>query len=290
MENSTHLLAGKPLRDHLFAQIAAHIKPLAQPPKLTVVRIEGDPASKIYVNMKQKTAQKLGFDCVVTALPTQCDQAMLEQQISAYAADASVTGILLQLPLPAHLNARAALNKIPPLKDVDGLTPTNAGHLMAGEPQLTPATPLGVMRLIKHGGINVAGMNAVVIGSSNLVGAPLARLLTLAGATVTVCNSKTRDLTAHTQQADLIITAAGRPNLLTANMVKNGTVLVDVGINRLPDGSLTGDMDFTALAPKAKLITPVPGGVGPMTIASLMTNLVDAAYLQAGKPAPVWSV
>jgi methylenetetrahydrofolate dehydrogenase (NADP+)/methenyltetrahydrofolate cyclohydrolase len=296
MENTTHLLSGIPLRNHLFAQIQKHVEMLNIKPRLAVVRIEGDAASKIYVNMKKRTAIKLGMVCDVTVLPPETDQDTLNNLLQQLSTDASVHGILLQLPLPAHLDTHDALEHIAPEKDVDGLTPINTGRLVVGAPHLQPATPLGVMRLLEHANIKTAGLNTVVIGSSNLVGGPLARMLTLSGATVTVCNSKTKDISTYTKQADLIVTAVGKPGLLGADMVKDGCVLVDVGINKIADLNtkkgyrLVGDMDFTTLQEKAKLITPVPGGVGPMTVATLMTNLVDAALTQTNQTPINWQL
>jgi methylenetetrahydrofolate dehydrogenase (NADP+)/methenyltetrahydrofolate cyclohydrolase len=209
----------------------------------------------------------------------------LLERIRAINDDPRIHGVLVQLPLPRGLSAERVVEAVAPTKDVDGFHPSNMGLLVAGKPRFVPCTPLGVMKILQHEGIGVEGQHAVVVGRSNIVGKPMALLLIQEGATVTICNSRTPDLGAMTRQADILVVAAGRPGLVTGSMIKPGVSVIDVGINRLPDGKLAGDVDFRAMIGTASRITPVPGGVGPMTIAMLLENTVAAAEAAAGRKA-----
>jgi len=229
------------------------------------------------VKRKRARAERLGFHQVSLHLSADISQGELEARIDALNADDAVDAILVQLPLPAHLDATAILDRIQPEKDVDGFHPWSAGLLSQGRPHLVPCTPRGVMVMLADAGVALSGANAVVIGRSNIVGRPMAMLLEQANATVTVCHSRTRNVAEIVGRADVVVAAVGRPGFVQGSWLKDGTVVVDVGINRLDDGSLCGDVDFTTAEPRASHITPVPGGVGPMTIAMLMENTVRAA-------------
>ncbi len=246
-------------------------------PGLAVVRVGEHPASKVYVDRKIKACSDIGLLSENIELPEDASEPELLERIGLLNAEARIHGILVQLPLPREISGERVLQAIAPEKDVDGFHPFNMGLLASGHPRFIPCTPLGVMRLLEHEGIDPGGRHAVVVGRSNIVGKPMALLLLQKGATVTICNSKTPDLGAMTRQADILIAAAGRPKLVTGNMIKPGAVVIDVGINRLPDGKLAGDVDFQGVLGTASLITPVPGGVGPMTIAMLLENTVLAA-------------
>lgn len=251
-----------------------------------MVRLGDDPASVSYVRGKDRQARAAGLDSTVHALPEATSQAELLALIAGLNADPAVNGILVQLPLPAHVSEQAVLHAIDPRKDVDGFHPVNVGELWAGRPALRPCTPAGILFLLDHAGLPVAGQRAVVVGRSHIVGRPLAGLLLNRDATVTVAHSRTPDLAAVTREADLLCVAVGQPHLITPDMVKAGATVIDVGINRVPgqDGGkahLTGDV-APAVAEVAGAITPVPGGVGPMTIAQLLANTVTAAEMQAG--------
>jgi methylenetetrahydrofolate dehydrogenase (NADP+)/methenyltetrahydrofolate cyclohydrolase len=215
-------------------------------------------------------------------MPADTSQAQLVAFLRSLNANPRVHGILVQLPLPRHIDARAVVAAIAPEKDVDGFHYFNVGALVVGEPAFYPCTPWGVMKMLEHEGVKIEGMHAVVVGRSTIVGKPMALMLINAGATVTVCHSKTRDLAAMTRQADLLVAAVGKPRMIAASMVKPGAIVIDVGINRLPDGKLAGDVDFAAVSGIASMITPVPGGVGPMTIAMLLANTVKSAEQAAG--------
>ncbi len=248
-----------------------------RPPGLAVLLVGDSAASQVYVRNKIRACKAAGFHSVSEHLPESTTEAELLDKLAALNADPTIDGILVQLPLPAHINTRRVIEAIAPDKDVDGFHVANAGALMTGAPQLVPCTPLGVMTLLEHTGVPLRGAEAVIIGASNLVGKPQLHLLLQAGATVTLCNSKTRDLGAQARRADILVVAVGRPNIVTADMIKPGAVVIDVGINRLPDGKLTGDVDFEGARQVAGWITPVPGGVGPMTIAMLLQNTITAA-------------
>lgn len=248
-----------------------------RPPGLTVVLVGEDPASQVYVRNKVKACHEAGLRSELLREAADLSESALLALIEKLNADPTVDGILVQLPLPAQINAERVIEAIAPEKDVDGFHIANAGALMIGRPLFRPCTPFGVMRMLESEGIPLRGSEAVIVGASNIVGKPMAMLLLQAGATVTVCHSKTRDLAAHTQRADIVVMAVGRPHLLTADMIKPGAVVIDVGINRLADGRLVGDADTEALLDKASAISPVPGGVGPMTIAMLLENTLLAA-------------
>ena len=245
-------------------------------PHLAVVLVGEDPASQVYVRNKENGCIKAGIRSTVIRLEEDCTQQELEETVKRLNADASVDGILVQLPLPKHLNEASVLRLIDPDKDVDGFHAMNSGRLMNGQPGFVPCTPLGVMKLLEAYGIDPAGKHAVVIGRSNIVGKPMAMLLLRANATVTICHSRTQNLADITRQADILVAAVGRANFVTADMVKPGAAVIDVGINRV-DGKLVGDVDFDAVSGVAGYITPVPGGVGQMTIAMLLANTLDAA-------------
>ena len=251
-------------------------------PHLAVVLIGNDPASHIYVQGKLRACHEVGVAATLHAMPRDTPERDVLALIRRLNADPGVHGILVQLPLPAQVSAQHIVAAIDASKDVDGFHLYNIGALAAGAPVFAPCTPYGVMHLLDAAGIPVEGQNAVVVGASNIVGKPMAMMLMRRHATVTVCHVKTRDLRAHTAQADILVVAAGRPGLVTADMVRTGATVVDVGINRLPDGSIVGDVCFDEVRSKAGYITPVPGGVGPMTIAMLIVNTVQAA--QATKP------
>ncbi len=245
-------------------------------PHLAVVLVGEDPASQVYVRNKENGCIKAGIRSTVIRLEEDCTQQELEETVKRLNADASVDGILVQLPLPKHLNEASVLRLIDPDKDVDGFHAMNSGRLMNGQPGFVPCTPLGVMKLLEAYGIDPAGKHAVVIGRSNIVGKPMAMLLLRANATVTICHSRTQNLADITRQADILVAAVGRANFVTADMVKAGAAVIDVGINRV-DGKIVGDVDFDAVSGVAGYITPVPGGVGQMTIAMLLANTLDAA-------------
>jgi len=251
-------------------------------PGLAVVIVGDDPASQVYVRNKAVASGGIGMHSEVHALSADTTQQQLLAFIHSLNANRAVHGILVQLPLPKHIDNRAIVAAIDPQKDVDGFHYFNVGALVVGEEAFYPCTPWGVMKMLEHEGVKVEGMNAVVVGRSTIVGKPMALMLINAGATVTVCHSKTRDLGAVTRQADLLVAAVGKPRMITASMVKPGAVVIDVGINRLPDGKLAGDVDFAGVAEVASMITPVPGGVGPMTIAMLLANTVKSAERVAG--------
>jgi methylenetetrahydrofolate dehydrogenase (NADP+) / methenyltetrahydrofolate cyclohydrolase len=246
-------------------------------PGLAVIRVGDHPASSVYVRNKVKACSEVGIDSRDIQLPGTTDEAALLGQIIALNNDAGIHGILVQLPLPPGLSSERVFEAISPLKDVDGFHPTNVGLLAIGHPRFVPCTPFGVMKLLEHEGISLEGRRAVVVGRSNIVGKPMALLLLQNGATVTICNSKTPDLGAMTREAEILVVAAGKPRLVTAGMVKLGAIVIDVGINRLADGKLAGDVDLQSLLGTASCITPVPGGVGPMTITMLLENTLASA-------------
>ncbi|OUT18877.1 bifunctional methylenetetrahydrofolate dehydrogenase/methenyltetrahydrofolate cyclohydrolase FolD [Campylobacter concisus] len=256
---------------------AEELKKFGVEPTLAVILVGEDKASQTYVRAKEKACNEYGIKSVAHRLSENTTQAELLALINVLNLDDSIHGILVQLPLPKHIDTNTVLATIDPAKDVDGFHAVNVGKLVSGLDGFVPCTPLGVMEILKEYGIDVAGLNAVVIGRSNIVGKPMANLLLNASATVTVTHSKTKNLKEICKNADLIVAAIGKPFFLKADMVKDGAVVVDVGINRLDDGRLVGDVDFDEVAPKCSYITPVPGGVGPMTIAMLLNNTVLAA-------------
>ena len=247
---------------------------------LAVIIVGDDPASRVYVNNKKKACEQLGIYSEEYALPADTDQASLLALIEELNHRADINGILCQLPLPRHLDEKAVLDAIWAEKDVDAFHPINVGRIMIGDYDFLPCTPAGVMRLLDESGVEIEGKNCVVIGRSNIVGKPMAMLLLHRNATVTICHSKTQNLSEITSQAVILVAAVGRANFVTPDMVKPGAVVIDVGMNRPADGKLCGDVDFAAVSPKCSYITPVPGGVGPMTIAMLMANTVTAAKRQ----------
>ena len=252
-------------------------------PGLAVVIVGDDPASHVYVRNKVKACANVGMHSELHAMPTETSQAQLLAKIHALNGNPAVHGILVQLPVPRHIDNKAIIEAIAVDKDVDGFHHSNLGALVVGEPTFQPCTPYGVMKMLDHYHIPIEGQHAVVVGRSNIAGKPMALMLINRSATVTVCTSKTRDLGAFTRQADILIVAIGKANMVTAEMVKDGAVVIDIGINRLPDGKLAGDVHFETVKEKASYITPVPGGVGPMTITMLLSNTLAAAKIAARK-------
>jgi methylenetetrahydrofolate dehydrogenase (NADP+)/methenyltetrahydrofolate cyclohydrolase len=278
------VLDGKSLAAATRAALKHKVEALVQRgvrPGLTVIIAGDDPASKVYVRNKTLAAKEIGVRSELIALPGSVTEKELLAVVERLNDNREVHGILVQLPLPRHIDSARVLETIAPAKDVDGFHEANLGALMAGRPGVVPCTPLGCMRLIEHAGMQIAGRHAVVIGRSNIVGKPVAMLLLQKDATVTICHSKTPSIEAITKQADILVAAVGRAKLVTARMVKPGACVIDVGINRLPDGKLAGDVDYNSVKEVAGWITPVPGGVGPMTIAMLLENCINAA---AGQP------
>jgi methylenetetrahydrofolate dehydrogenase (NADP+)/methenyltetrahydrofolate cyclohydrolase len=273
----TLVIDGKAVAAALRADVAARVAALPFPPGLAVVLVGDDPASAVYVRSKDRAAAAAGIAARTIRLPAATGEAELRAVVAALNADPAVDGILVQMPLPPHIRAEAVLDAIDPAKDVDGLTPHNAGLLAAGRQGLVPCTPLGVMKLLAHAGTALRGARAIVLGRSVLVGRPMAALLTAADATVTLAHSRTRDLASECRRAEVLIAAAGRPGMVRGDWIAPGAAVIDVGINRLADGSLVGDVAYAEAAPIAGAITPVPGGVGPMTIACLLDNTVTAA-------------
>lgn len=275
-----HLLNGKELAQKLQQEMTQEVTELKEKglqPGLAVILVGEDPASQVYVRNKERAANNIGMYSVVYRLPETTSEADLIAKIEELNHDDKVHGILVQLPLPKHINEDLVLDTIDPAKDVDGFHPMNLGNLFAGKPTMIPCTPAGIMELIKLSGLDLAGKNAVIIGRSNIVGKPMAHLLLQANATVTICHSKTKDLPKVAKQADVLVVAIGRTNFVTADFVKEGAVVIDVGINRDENNKLTGDVKFDEVAPLTSYITPVPGGVGPMTITMLMRQTIDAA-------------
>jgi methylenetetrahydrofolate dehydrogenase (NADP+)/methenyltetrahydrofolate cyclohydrolase len=278
---TAQLLDGKALAASIRASVRERIRKRGLRPGLAVILAGDDPASKVYVRNKTRACEEAGVHSVQIDYPASVTQEELIRRIGKLNADPAIHGILVQLPLPAHLDSAAILDAVAPHKDADGFHPANLGALLSGRPRFVPCTPAGVVRLVEHAGVPLGGRRAVVIGRSTIVGKPLALLLLQKDMSVTICHSKSRDLARIAAEADLLVAAVGRPKLVTATMVKPGACVVDVGINRLADGSLAGDVDFAAVKEVAGWISPVPGGVGPMTIAMLLENCVHAA---AGEP------
>ncbi|MDT8903642.1 bifunctional methylenetetrahydrofolate dehydrogenase/methenyltetrahydrofolate cyclohydrolase FolD [Anaeroselena agilis] len=270
------------IREEVKAGLAGLKADFGVTPGLTVVIVGEDPASKVYVSRKHKACEELGIKSAVIRLPADIDEEALGAAVDSLNDDPAVHGILVQLPLPKHIDAEKVLDRIRPDKDVDGFHPLNVGRLAIGREALVPCTPHGVIRMLELEGIQIAGKRAVVIGRSNIVGKPMANLLLARNATVTVCHSRTPDLPAVTRQAEILVAAIGKPGFVTADMVAPGAVVIDVGINRVGD-KLVGDVDFERVKEVAAAITPVPGGVGPLTIAMLLHNTVKAARLQLTK-------
>jgi len=279
---SAALIDGKAVAGALRAALAVRVAALPFRPGLAVVLVGDNPASGVYVRSKDRAAAAAGLSVRTIRLPAETAQAALLARIAALNADPEIDGILVQLPLPVHLDQRPVIAAIDPAKDVDGLHPVNAGRLANGDPLLVPCTPLGVMKLLASASVPLRGRRALVLGRSVLVGRPAAALLLNADATVTIAHSRTADLAAECRRADILVAAVGRPGMVRADWVKPGATVIDVGINRLPDGRLTGDVAFEECRAVAGAITPVPGGVGPMTIACLLENTVTAALARRG--------
>ena len=275
------ILQGRPVADKVLAQVREGVARLQREhgvtPGLAVVLVGGDPASAVYVRGKKNTAASVGIASPDYVYPEGLGQNALLELVDRLNADASVHGVLVQLPLPKGLDEDAVVRRIAPAKDVDGLTPTNLGQLLAGQPGTVPCTPAGCLEVLDHYGAKLEGAETVVVGRSRLVGRPLAQLLLARHATVTMCHTRTRDLAFHTKRADILCVAAGRPRMITGDMVKPGAWVIDVGVNRLETGKLAGDVDFDSVEKVAHAVTPVPGGIGPMTIAMLMKNTLAAA-------------
>jgi methylenetetrahydrofolate dehydrogenase (NADP+)/methenyltetrahydrofolate cyclohydrolase len=286
MADQARIIDGKAAAAALRAEIAREVAAIraggGPVPGLHVVLVGDDPASRVYVASKEKLAAEIGMNSVAHRLPADTGEAELLARIAALNADDSVDGILVQLPLPKHIDTGRVIDAIDPAKDVDGLHPINAGRLAGGKDGLVPCTPLGCMLLLRQVLPSLAGLEAVVIGRSELVGRPVAQLLLQADCTVTIAHSRTRDLATVVGRADIVVAAVGRPGMVKASWIKPGATVIDVGINRLPDGKLTGDVAFAEAAAVAGAITPVPGGVGPMTIACLLRNTLTAFRARRG--------
>ena len=277
---SFQIINGNALAKKIRLEIASRTAALVKKgikPGLAVLLVGDDPASQVYVRNKVKACEDAGMHSVLERLPADLTEDALLKRIHELNLDPSIHGILVQLPLPKHLNSHIVIESIAPEKDVDGFHVANAGALMIGAPIFRPCTPYGCMKMLESIDCPIRGARAVIVGASNIVGKPMAMLLLQAGATVTICNSKTKNLSAHTKEADILVVATGRPKMITAEMVKPGAVVIDVGINRMDDGKLCGDVDFESVKTVASAITPVPGGVGPMTITMLLLNTLEAA-------------
>ena len=281
------LLDGKKLSQKIEANIADEVKKLKETcgctPGLAVVLVGQDPASAAYVNMKKKACDRAGFYSITHDMPESISQEAIEKTITMLNNDTNVDGILIQLPLPAHIDTTKLLELVTPEKDVDGFHPYNVGRLVTNLDGFVPCTPLGVMELLAEYSIDVKGKNCVVVGASNIVGKPMASLLLNADATVEICHIFTDDLKKHTVDADVILVGVGVINLITEDMVKDGAVIIDIGVSRTKEGKLVGDVDFENVSKKSSYITPSPGGVGPMTIAMLLKNTLKAAKNNAKK-------
>lgn len=277
------ILDGKAVSQRIKDELKIEVENLKKEGKtvgLAVIIVGDNPASRIYVNNKKKACEQLGIHSEEFALPAETTEEELKALVEKLNNDNSIDGILVQLPLPEHINEEAVINTISAKKDVDAFHPSNVGKIMIGNYDFLPCTPAGVMELIAESGISVEGKNCVVVGRSNIVGKPQAMLLLQKNGTVTICHSRTKDLASVTREADILVAAVGVPELIKGDMIKEGAVVIDVGMNRLPDKKLVGDVDFAECEKKAAAITPVPGGVGPMTIAMLMKNTVKAATLK----------
>ncbi len=279
---TARVIDGKAVAAELRARVAERVATLSFRPGLAVVLVGDDPASAVYVRSKDRAATEAGISTRTIRLPETTTESELLRVIGGLNADGNVDGILVQLPLPPAIRAQAVIEAIDPAKDVDGFHPLNTGHLADGMPTLVPCTPAGVMALLVAAGVPIQGARALVIGRSTIVGRPVAALLLAADATVTIAHSRTRDLAAECRRADIVIAAIGRAAFVSGDWIAPGAAVIDVGINRLDDGRLVGDVDYDACAERAGVITPVPGGVGPMTIACLMDNTLRAALARRG--------
>lgn len=280
------ILDGKALSSKIQEEVALEVtelrKKTGRTPGLAVILVGNDPASHAYVAMKKKACDKVGFYSVTHEMPADISQDAIEKTIEMMNLNPNIDGILIQLPLPEQIDTTKLLELVSPNKDVDGFHPFNVGRLTTGLEGFVPCTPLGVMKLLEAYKIDVKGMNACVVGASNIVGKPMASLLLNANATVDICHIYTKDLKAHTLNADILLVGVGVISLITEDMVKEGAIIIDIGINRTEDGRLVGDVDFEKVSKKASYITPVPGGVGPMTIAMLLRNTVESAKKRQG--------
>ncbi len=265
------------IREEIFEEVKSFESENGIKPGLAVIIVGENPASKVYVRNKKLACEQVGFNSEVIEMPEDTSEKELLSVIERLNEDKNTHGILVQLPLPKHINEESVLLNINPAKDVDAFHPFNVGKIMTGNFDLAPCTPAGVMELIRRSGVDIKGKECVIVGRSNIVGKPQAMLMLQADATVTICHSKTKDLAASCRRADILVAAIGKPNFFTADMVKEGAIVIDVGINRGEDGKLYGDVDFAQVEPKASYITPVPGGVGPMTITMLLKNTLNAA-------------
>jgi methylenetetrahydrofolate dehydrogenase (NADP+)/methenyltetrahydrofolate cyclohydrolase len=277
---SAILISGKEIakkKKHEIAMEVEALKKAGVTPGLAVILVGNNPASRTYVTSKEKTCRELGMHSVLIELPENISEQELLNKIEELNHDEKIHGILVQLPLPAHINETSVIEAISPEKDVDGFHPINIGRMMTGQDTFLPCTPFGVMEMLKEAGIEIAGKHVVVVGRSNIVGKPAGQLFLNENATVTYCHSKTVDIKSYTSSADILVAAVGKAKFITADFVKQGAVVVDVGINRTEDGKLCGDVDFDQVKEKAGYITPVPGGVGPMTITMLMFNTLKSA-------------
>ena len=277
------ILDGKALAQNIEKEIQKEVESLSQKgitPGLAVMLVGSDPASQSYVNMKAKACKRTGIYSITHEMPENIQQESLLQTIAMLNQNPNIDGILVQLPLPKHIDTTTVLEAIAPHKDVDGFHPFNMGRVFANLESFVPATPMGVLTLLKHYKIPFQGKNVVIVGASNIVGKPLGALFLNENATITLCHIYTQDLAKHTKEADILCVAVGKPNLITKDMVKEGAIVVDIGISRLQDGRIVGDVDFENVAPLCAFITPVPGGVGPMTIASLLQNTLKAAKIR----------
>lgn len=278
------ILSGKELSSRIKQELAEEVKKLKDSgihPGLAVIIVGNDPASRVYVNSKKKNCEELGIYSEEYAFPEDAKENELLELIAKLNSKSDISGILVQLPLPKHINEENIINAIALKKDVDAFHPVNVGKIMVGNYDFVPCTPAGVMELIKESGVEISGKECVVVGRSNIVGKPQAMLLLHENGTVTICHSKTKDLKETVKRADILVVAVGRPNFITGDMIKKGATVIDVGINRIAEKKLVGDVDFESAKEVAGAITPVPGGVGPMTIAMLMKNTINAAILQA---------
>ena len=278
----TKIIDGKKIAEEIKEELKSEVLALGEKgivPGLVVILVGEDSASQVYVKNKERVAKETGINSEVLRLPTETSQEKLEKIVTKFNGDEKIHGILVQLPLPNNLDAKRIINLIDPKKDVDCFHPENVGRMMIGEARFLPCTPAGILELLKRSEISVEGKNVVIVGRSNIVGKPLAVMLINLGATVTVCNSKTKNLQEICASADILVSATGRAGLICAEMVKQDAVVIDVGINRNDEGKLVGDVDYIRVCDKTSCITPVPGGVGPMTIMMLMRNTVMAANL-----------
>ena len=271
-----NIIDGKEIAKNLRLKISEEVKKLDRPPGLAVILVGEDPASAVYVRNKERACNEAGFFSDKIIKSENITEEQLLEEVERLNHDPQIDGILVQLPLPSHINANKVIEHISPLKDVDGFHSENIGKLMQNKSHLRPCTPKGVMTMLASIGCEVMGMNCVVIGASNIVGRPMAMELLNARGTVTICNSKTKNVAEKVMQADIVVVGVGIPKMVKGDWVKDGAVVIDIGINRLDDGSLVGDVDFDAIKDKASAITPVPGGVGPMTIATLLENTLIA--------------